>query len=64
MQNEIDDDDTNLEENEVAKLDVGEDGLMLAPYPRSRLKRWEKAPTVRPRGDSPGEMGKKTVIKC
>lgn len=50
------DDDTNLEENEV-EPEVGDDGLNLPPYPRSRLKKWKAVPQIKPQGDSPGEMG-------
>lgn len=55
-QDNIDDDDTNLEENEI-QHDVSEDALILPPYSRSRLKKWKPAPTVKSQGDSPGEMG-------
>lgn len=58
LQKDPDDEDTNIEENEVEN-DVGDDGLMLPQYPRSRLKRWKPVPPVKPQGDSPGEMGKK-----
>lgn len=57
LQKDPDDEDTNIEENEVEN-DVGDDGLMLPLYPRSRLKRWKPVPPVKPQGDSPGEMGK------
>lgn len=42
--------------NEVEQ-DIGEDGIILSPYPRSRLKRWEPAPFVTPKPEAPGEMG-------
>lgn len=43
--------------NEVEEV-IGEDGIMLSPYPKSRLKRWEEAPFVKPEADGlPGEMG-------
>ncbi|XP_075980228.1 polypeptide N-acetylgalactosaminyltransferase 5 isoform X1 [Anticarsia gemmatalis] len=58
----IDDDDTNLEVNEVEQDGIGDDGIMLAPYPKSRLQSWEPAPVVKPVGSSPGEMGKPVNI--
>ncbi|KAF9418897.1 hypothetical protein HW555_004417, partial [Spodoptera exigua] len=60
--NQIDDDNRNLEANE-AEQEIGEDGIILSPYPKSRLKRWEKAPFVKPEADGlPGEMGKAVNI--
>lgn len=56
LQRDINDEDTNIEENELDH-DVGDDGLLLPPYPKSRLKRWSPVPPVKPDGDSPGEMG-------
>lgn len=56
QQDSIDENDTNLEENEV-QHDVSEDGLFLSPYSRSKLKKWRPAPYVRPQGDGPGELG-------
>ncbi|XP_034834503.1 polypeptide N-acetylgalactosaminyltransferase 5 isoform X1 [Maniola hyperantus] len=61
LKKDIDDEDTNIEENEI-EHNVGEDGVMLPPYPRSRLKRWSPAPFVKPVGGSPGEMGKAVNI--
>ncbi|KOB75010.1 Uncharacterized protein OBRU01_08336, partial [Operophtera brumata] len=61
QQDNIDDDDTNLEENEI-QHEVSEDGLFIPPYSRSRLKKWRPAPSVRPQGDSPGELGKAVNI--
>ncbi|CAH0725674.1 unnamed protein product, partial [Brenthis ino] len=61
LQRYINDEDTNIEENELDH-DVGDDGLLLPPYPRSRLKRWSPVPSVKPDGDSPGEMGKAVNI--
>lgn len=61
QKDQIDDDDTNLEVNEVEQ-DIGEDGIILSPYPRSRLKRWQPAPSVKPIAESPGELGKAVSI--
>ncbi|XP_063537229.1 polypeptide N-acetylgalactosaminyltransferase 5 isoform X2 [Cydia strobilella] len=58
QENEIEDSIVGVHDVE----DVGEDGLLLSPYPKSRLKRWEKAPSVLPQGNSPGEMGKAVNI--
>lgn len=56
LKKDADSEDTNVEENEI-EHDIGDDGVMLAPYPKSRLKRWSPAPSVKPQGDSPGELG-------
>lgn len=61
LQQDVGDDDTNLEEN-VLGQEVEDDGVLLSPYPRSRLKRWQRAPSVIPQGESPGEMGKAVNI--
>ncbi|KAI8439541.1 hypothetical protein MSG28_013288 [Choristoneura fumiferana] len=53
-------DDGGNDENEVD--DVPEEGLLLPPYSRSQLKRWQKAPFVKPQGELPGEMGKAVNI--
>lgn len=49
-------DEGGIDENEGDE--VPEAGLLLAPYSRSQLKRWQKAPFVKPQGELPGEMGK------
>ena len=61
LQRDINDEDTNIEENELHH-DLGDHGLLLPPYPKSKLKRWSFVPPVKPDGDSPGEMGKLFVI--
>lgn len=63
QKDQIDDDDTNLEQNELGQEEIGEDGISLVPYPASRLKRWEPAPVVKPIGNALGEMGMKLKLR-
>ncbi|VVC94008.1 unnamed protein product [Leptidea sinapis] len=55
-------DDENVEENIIVEPDVGEEGLNLPPYPKSKLKRWAPVPSIKPQGELPGEMGKAVNI--
>ncbi|CAG9564637.1 unnamed protein product [Danaus chrysippus] len=61
LQKDEDFDEANLEENEV-EHDMGDDGLLLPPYPKSQLRRWAPAPFVKPQEETPGEMGKAVNI--
>lgn len=59
IRRQINDEDTNLEENELeVDINIGDDGLIFSPYIKSKLKSWEPAPPVTPRvKDLPGEKG-------
>lgn len=59
IKREINDEDTNLEENELEQDVIGDNGLIFSPYPKSKLKSWKPAPPVTPKSkDLPGEKGK------
>lgn len=52
----------NQVENNLDETDLGSDGLVLKPYPKSRLKRWKPAQTVPVQVGMPGELGKPVNI--
>ncbi|XP_026321699.1 polypeptide N-acetylgalactosaminyltransferase 5 isoform X2 [Hyposmocoma kahamanoa] len=63
IKREINDEDTNLEENELEQDVIGDNGLIFSPYPKSKLKSWKPAPPVTPKSkDLPGEKGKAVNI--
>lgn len=59
IKREINDEETNLEENELEPdINIGDEGLIFSPYVKSKLKSWKPAPPVTPKQkDLPGERG-------
>lgn len=64
IKREINDEDTNLEENELEPdINIGDDGLIFSPYIKSKLMSWKPAPPVTPKvQDLHGEKGMYLII--